>query len=599
MNNTVDGPVSEDTDQLRPAELRLLDAVRRSETLDFLNYPWDNKEENLDKRARRSRTIRGEIVRRLLKYGHSDGPAEYVHILGAFIDGVIDISNSVIFPGFGLRFCKEVSLKANFSQFIGETFFDDNEFKYAGFGRATLIRTATFDNTTFTDEADFTSTSFTKSAGFSGAKFLCHANFGKAQFMRFANFHGATFEKPSHFTETMFHNYTSFNNAHFTRNSNFSSAIFKDRSSFKRTTFIEDVSFSKATFEKDISFDGLIAREMSLESSQIHSEQFDTFAAENLHFDQTKFHERISFTACCRSVSAQNAQFILGGHMEIRGATMDLHRAEFLTRTIITDPGQSRFDDKFFENSAGFDRLHLVDDLIKARDRKTSIVNIDSANVETLVLSSVSLRDCRFHGAHGLDGLRIDSSCDLATSETLPKRWHIPNSRRRIIAEEIYFRTDNLQTPKPIPALDISAIYRDLRRGLETAKNEPGAADFYYGEMEMRRHSGAETSHAERGLLWLYWAVSGYGLRAWRAFAMIGLVILCAGTIFAIGGIAEPRDTGDAYELAIRNSVALLRNPGDRIELTPIGTVTDIALRLLTPVLLGLALLALRGRTKR
>ncbi|MFZ1177322.1 MAG: hypothetical protein WAO15_13855, partial [Mycobacterium sp.] len=33
-------------------------------------------------------------------------------------------------------------------------------------------------------------------------------------------------------------------------------------------------------------------------------------------------------------------------------------------------------------------------------------------------------------------------------------------------------------------------IYRDLRKGLEEAKNEPGAADFYYGEMEMRRLAG-------------------------------------------------------------------------------------------------------------
>ena len=33
----------------------------------------------------------------------------------------------------------------------------------------------------------------------------------------------------------------------------------------------------------------------------------------------------------------------------------------------------------------------------------------------------------------------------------------------------------------------ITAIYRALRKGREDSKDEPGAVDFYYGEMEMRR----------------------------------------------------------------------------------------------------------------
>ena len=33
----------------------------------------------------------------------------------------------------------------------------------------------------------------------------------------------------------------------------------------------------------------------------------------------------------------------------------------------------------------------------------------------------------------------------------------------------------------------IAGLYRALRKGHEDAKDEPGAADFYYGEMEMRR----------------------------------------------------------------------------------------------------------------
>ena len=50
--------------------------------------------------------------------------------------------------------------------------------------------------------------------------------------------------------------------------------------------------------------------------------------------------------------------------------------------------------------------------------------------------------------------------------------------------------------PASVPSR-IAAIYRSLRKANEDAKNEPGAADFYYGAMEMRRHSPA-TPFAER-----------------------------------------------------------------------------------------------------
>lgn len=61
----------------------------------------------------------------------------------------------------------------------------------------------------------------------------------------------------------------------------------------------------------------------------------------------------------------------------------------------------------------------------------------------------------------------------------------------------------------------LASIYRALRKAQEDNKNEPGAADFYYGEMEMRRHPAAETPEAaksrgaERFILYLYWLISG------------------------------------------------------------------------------------------
>jgi len=41
---------------------------------------------------------------------------------------------------------------------------------------------------------------------------------------------------------------------------------------------------------------------------------------------------------------------------------------------------------------------------------------------------------------------------------------------------------------------DLAQIYRDFRKGREDEKNEPGAADFYYDEMEMRRYAVSQGS---------------------------------------------------------------------------------------------------------
>jgi hypothetical protein len=212
---------------------------------------------------------------------------------------------------------------------------------------------------------------------------------------------------------------------------------------------------------------------------------------------------------------------------------------------------------------------------------------------------------------------------------------------RYMIAEEFDWRTSHFRADKVgesyLPALQIASIYRDLRKGLEDAKNAPGAADFYYGEMEMRRLANRRTriperhhrasSRAETALLYGYWAISGYGLRASRALATLAVVIVCAALLFthpALASVNPPSPqitaieppTGivkyavvespgaptflTALEFSARESISLLQpRAGAGITTTGAGTILDFALRLAGPVLLGFAILALRGRTKR
>ncbi|MGV9870577.1 hypothetical protein [Rhodococcus koreensis] len=191
-----------------------------------------------------------------------------------------------------------------------------------------------------------------------------------------------------------------------------------------------------------------------------------------------------------------------------------------------------------------------------------------------------------------------------------------------------------------VAAHEVTVIYRDLRKGLEDTKNEPSAGDFYYGEMEMRRLTGRErhashapgddsgsTSRVERALLYAYWAASGYGLRASRALVALALVLVTSGILYThptfatvtpaaaqiqsvdptTGAVTyslpEPSAAPDfttALEFSARESISLLQTRSTSIlTTTGPGTVLDITLRLVGPVLLALAVFALRGRTKR
>jgi hypothetical protein len=138
-------------------------------------------------------------------------------------------------------------------------------------------------------------------------------------------------------------------------------------------------------------------------------------------------------------------------------------------------------------------------------------------------------------------------------------------------------------------------------------KDEPGAADFYYGEMEMRRHAHRQAegndsrSHgrADRGVLTAYWLVSGYGLRAWRALAWFAGITVAFVVAFHLVGFTRPPQPATYWTsllYAFRSTISLTDND---VVLTAWGQLLQALLRLTGPVLLGLALLALRGRIKR
>jgi hypothetical protein len=237
-----------------------------------------------------------------------------------------------------------------------------------------------------------------------------------------------------------------------------------------------------------------------------------------------------------------------------------------------------------------------------------------------------------------------------------------PAGRRTLVEEHLWRRTQakhhgwypqNCDTPndpdlspqQPLQPRDIAQLYRALRKGREDSKDEPGAADFYYGEMEMRRHDKT-APWAERLVLRLYWLFSGYALRATRAFVALALIVAVFAVLFYINGFQDPEQPfpqrlqttttstqppttataqpptpakagpspprADASMIRkVRDGLLRLDNwtfsagtataiiGGPEALLTSKGQAYRVVLRVLGPLLLGLGILSLRGRIKR
>jgi hypothetical protein len=349
-----------------------------------------------------------------------------------------------------------------------------------------------------------------------------------------------------------------------------------------------------------------------------------------------------------------------GAHFVLQCERVDLSDSEFLRRSIVSSPAAAQqipprlastpseaYSPRMEARSAAAAAVKKFRDDLEAELAEISprccLTSLARANIGELVLSDVVLDDCVFAGAHGLDKLGIGARCSFQPTP----RWRMV--RRRMIAEELQWRNAHPRTTdrKPPSAAGIAAIYRDLRKGLEDAKNEPGAADFYYGEMEMRRLAGSRReptdaasnnpgpSWAERILLYGYWAVSGYGLRASRALLTLAAVVAGAAILYTMPAFATvtppperismvslssgkvsytpppterkalgfPEGFPKALEYAARESISLPQAGGmpamSGIDTKGRGTILDLVLRLAGPALLALAVLALRGRTKR
>ena len=450
---------------------------------------------------------------------------------------------------------------------------------------------AWFSDAIFTGGAEFRGAIFTGGAEFSGATFTDGAWFAEAIFTGDVWFSGVTFTGGAEFNGAAFIGGAEFSGATFTRGVWFSGVTFTRGAQFRGVTFTRGAGFSGAAFTGGAEFGGAV-----FESA----EQLDLLSATSVSLTGAQFARQVVVEVSAARLECEGTRFDAGAVVLIHRASAAFQRAVFGAPSAITA------DDRPFNDAraAAEQRLGITG------GGPPEVVSLEGVDTADLVVTDLDLTRCRFAGAHHLDKLRLEGDCRFAHAPagvragwTWPPVWRW--TRRQVLAEECDRRSAGPRPagwpPRPpgIPALNakrVTALYRDLRKAMEDSKNEPGAADFYYGEMEMRRHDPA-APRVDRLILLLYWLASGYGIRATRALMWLAALIAAASLVLTTVGFTDPRPgfwLGVLYAaqciVSLDSKLAILAWPGELVRLV---------LRLLGPLLIGLALLAMRNRVKR
>jgi uncharacterized protein YjbI with pentapeptide repeats len=526
--------------------------------------------------------------------------------------------------------------RAGFTEtsFQGWAWFDGASFQdWAGFREASfqgearfigaaLASEAVFSRATFQDETRFDGATFQGGAVFDRTTFQAWAWFGRATFKGGAVFDRATFQHRAEFGGATVVAEARFSQATFEGEARFDQATFKSPARWDRTTFKHQVAYNGATFHNLASFNGAVfeqARQLG-----------PLLVAWRLELNDVVFHTWVQLEVAAASLHMGRTQFVGGAQIRVRWASVALDDASLAVPSLLAGvPPFRGLDERPFAQRWAR-RPPERPAAEQQRPRLLTLVRTDAAGLR---IANVDLRACRFVEAHNLDKLRIEATPHLALP---PSGWHrvggvgLPVWRwtsRMTLAEEQQWRATRWPRPtrsgrrhpqlrgwyppacRPAPELpdgsprwpvQLAALYRELRKGREDAKDEPGAADFYYGECEMRRHNPG-TPLAERFVLWLYWLTSGYGLRGLRALACLAVIVLALAGVLHVVGFrplhpVSPRSYWSSLLYAAESTLSL--GTGD-VRLTGWGRALRIVLRLTGPVLLGLALLSVRNRVKR
>lgn len=440
----------------------------------------------------------------------------------------------------------------------------------------------------FQRRADFTNTQF---AG--GVQFGSSEDHNRCHFYREAIFDDSTFGSEAAGSLTM------------------PGCAFEAKASFRNATVHSCASFDGVAFQSTVDLDGLRVLKGPRGEAQLTMRK-PVFGA------TVTMRVEVQGTAKLEDVSLSNVAegFTISALGGIRFSRVDIEPFSVIAlssaNSVVVDQvqmqngGQLKIAAKQFELT-NFSSAHpaLIQNSATSKDG-TLLTSLSGTNCDGLTFSGLDLSHTKFIGAANVDRLVVSGQFTLNSTSG----WH---ARRKYLFEEAMVRTPASSskqwklnsaegehtTLSSIEPRELAAVYRSLRKGREDQKDEPGSADFYYGEMEMRRLS-LPTVSVERLVLTLYWVVSGYGLRAWRA--LLALTLLITGAAFALCSV--PLLNGDTHgpglgKAFLFSAQAGLSLAGPASSYSTTAQVIQLILRISLPVLIALAVLAVRARVKR
>ncbi|MCO1575132.1 pentapeptide repeat-containing protein [Crossiella sp. SN42] len=561
------------------------------------------------------------------------------------------------------------------AEFSGGAWFGGVKFgRNARFDRVKFDRDARFDDAEFSGGADFEGVKFGGDARFDGVKFGGNAWFGGAEFGGGAGFGGVKFNGDAGFDGAEFSGGADFDGVTFSGGAGFDGVTFSGGADFEGVKFGGNAWFGGVKFGRNARFDRVkFDRDARFDGAEFSGDNiFGPLVANLLSVDGVSFAKRVVVEVEANRLSARDTRFESGVEIRVRYARIKLQRTFFGAPSSLSG-APAPFEILGMPVAAEQEQAStwvaerdLADPASSSGHRGAGLeewipplLSVQETDVSQLTLADVDLRWCHFAGAHQLDKLRLEGRSPFnrpprwQTGRAWPPVWRWTS--RRVLAEEHPWRAGRCKSSgwantlpsfgdavpsstaerPPVGPERLAVVYRSLRKAFEDAKNEAGAGDFYYGEMEARRHAPS-TSLPERILLTMYWLISGYGQRASRALAILAATIGVLFVLLTTYGLpqgtglqqvtgtitAEVAERGQQVTLEVKPAPATPPPPeqrwtADRMDkairialgsvvfrdadqrLTPAGVWTVMAGRALGPLLLALAALAIRARVKR
>ncbi|WP_283137918.1 pentapeptide repeat-containing protein [Rhizohabitans arisaemae] len=377
-----------------------------------------------------------------------------------------------------------------------------------------------FDGAVIACDAWFSGRRFQGDVSFDGTRFLGAASFYGVRFERNASFRGAHFLGAASFADALFAGYAVFDHAVFHRDAVVSAAEFTEGASYEGTVFAGYACFDDSRFGRDGWFRGARFRQVvSMKGTTFHRDASFAGAvfggrawlgpmtvARQLVLTRVRSTRAVTVAAVATRVDCAGGYFADGTTLRLRRAALLLENA-VLVGTVRVE-GAPRPLPRTCEQLIGEDRQALV-------------LSLRGARLDDLLLGDVDLSGCRFTGLARPDRVRFSGRAGFADLPAgLRRRRGWPpvawQGGRRILADEFTVPFDPAQ---------VAALYRHLAAAL-LPEDRRTAADFRYGEMEIRRRNAPRL--IERWRLGLHWMLFGYGLRLRRGLVWLLILMLAA-----------------------------------------------------------------------